>query len=45
MYGVIVVPTTATMSSSWAVLAGRLGVTRALPTAPQSGCDSTAEAM
>ena len=45
MYGVIVVPTTATSSSSSAGARSSDGVTSARPTAPQSGSARTAETM
>ena len=45
MYGVMVVPTTATISSRIGALNVTDGVTKDLATAPQSGWASTAEAM
>ena len=45
MYGVIVVPTTATISSRMAGDRSSDGVTSARPTWPQSGSDSSADAM
>ncbi len=45
MYGVIVVPTTATMRSRLAGARSSDGVTSARPTAPQSGSASTADTM
>ena len=45
MYGVTVVPTTATISSSVAGAKSKVGVTRALPTSPQSGFARIADAM
>ena len=45
MYGVIVVPTTATISRSSAGARSSEGVTSARPTAPQSGSARTADTM
>ena len=45
MYGVTVVPTSATISSSVVVVKSNVGVTRALPTSPQSGRARIADAM
>jgi hypothetical protein len=45
MYGVIVVPTRATMRRTTVGERSSEGRTRAAPTAPQSGWDSSAEAM
>ena len=45
VFGHTVVPTSATISSSVVVVKSKVGVTRALPTSPQSGFARIADAM